>query len=269
MTILEIPFGELNEPRDIIAQIFSGSLRGVIVRGLLSPDMVAEMVRQFDRHGRSLPTFSPPVFKGYVIGRPLVSAADGLDGYLEEADRFRTGSAALWADYPQVEQRIHDALALIAGTLGVSVPHGKDGRSYLAATVRVLIEGDRLPLHYENETFGNPAMDALRPTLDMSTLMSFYIPLATSPSGGLLRLFETSCLDGGDSLIDRLGGEERARPYFEEHGFATVLPGIGDLFIFDGGRWYHDVTPIEGGTRWTLGGFLALTSDHRTVHYWS
>jgi hypothetical protein len=99
--------------------------------------------------------------------------------------------------------------------------------------------------------------------------MSFYVPLVIPQNGGELRLFHTNCLKGGDSLIKRFGGEEKARPHFEERGFQIVAPGVGDLLVFDGGRWYHDVTAITAGSRWTLGGFLAVTRDHQAVYYWS
>jgi hapalindole-type alkaloid chlorinase len=267
--VIEVDISHAREQADAIARIVEGSIAGVIVRGVLTPGNAAELVRRLERDGGSLPTFRPPVFKGYVLGRPLVSASDGLSGYLDEADRFRAGCTVIFQEFPRLQQCIHDALAALAGGRVVSVPRGADGRPYLAATIRVLIEGDRLPLHYENETLRSPVMAALRPLLDPSTLMSFYVPLATPRAGGLLRLFRTHCLDGGDSLVDRLGGEERARPHFERQGFALVLPRIGDLLVFDGGRWYHDVTPVEGGTRWTLGGFLAVTRDRRAVHYWS
>jgi hypothetical protein len=269
LPVVEVDFSRIGEQADAIARLVDGSLAGVIVRGVFDPMHVGELVRRLERDGSSLPTFHPPVFKGRVYGRPLVSASDGLNAYLDEAERFRTGCAALFDEYPRMEQRLHDALAALGGGRPVSIPLGAGGRPYLAATIRVLIEGDRLPLHYENETLRSPVMEALRPLLDTSTLMSFYVPLATSRSGGILRLFRVHCLDGGDSLISRLGGDERALPYFEERGFSVVLPGIGDLLVFDGGRWYHDVTPVEGGRRWTLGGFLAATRDHRAVHYWS
>jgi len=268
-TVVDIDVSRVREQAGAIERIVDGAIAGVIVRGVLAPNSAAELVRRLEQEGSSLPTFRPPVFKGYVLGRPLVSASDGLGSYLDEAERFRAGCAAIVPDYPRLEQQIHDALAALAGDCPVSLPQGDDGRSYLAATVRVLIDGDRLPLHYENETLRSPVMATLRPHLDTSTLMSFYLPLATPRAGGVLRLFRTHCLDGGDSLINKLGGEERARPHFEQRGFSEVLPRIGDLLVFDGGRWYHDVTPVEGGRRWTLGGFLAMTRDHRAVHYWS
>lgn len=267
--IADVAAGDVGRQSDAIAQIFEGKLAGVIVRGVVDPEDAAALVRCIERERDSLPTFRPPVFKGCVYGRPLVSASDGLRSYLDDALRFRRRCAEIFPRYPEIERRVDDALRALGGGRPVSVPSDPEGRSYLPATVRALIEGDRLPLHYENETLRNPVMATLRPLLDASTLMSFYLPLATPAAGGLLRLFHTSCLDGGDSLINRLGGEERARAHFEEKGFQVVLPGIGDLLVFDGGRWYHDVTPIAGGCRWTLGGFLAVTRDHRAVHYWS
>lgn len=267
--IAEIDAARAAEAGDVIGRMVAGSIAGIIVRGVLTAESAAELVRRLEPDTGALPVFRPPVFKGRVFGRPLVSATDGLSTYFDAAERFRVGAAELVADYPRLEQRIHDALTALAGGRPVGVPRSAGGRRYLAATIRVLIDGDRLPLHYENETLGRPVMNELRPALDLSTLMSFYIPLAVSASGGILRLFRTHCLDGGDSLVERLGGEERARAHFERRGFLRVLPGIGDLLVFDGGRWYHDVTPVEGGARWTLGGFLALTGDGSAVHYWS
>lgn len=269
LPIVEVDASRVQEQGDAIGRIVDGALAGVIVRGLIEPTTAAELVHRLEMEGSSLPTFRPPVFKGCVFGKPLVSASDGLSGYLDAAESFRSGCASVFPEYPRIEERIHAAISSLAREQAVSVPRGVDGRPYLMATIRWLIEGDRLPLHYENETLRSPVMVELRPKLDLATLMSFYVPLATPRSGGVLRLFRTNCLNGGDSLIERFGGEERARVQFEKKGFDVVLPRVGDLLVFDGGRWYHDVTPIEGGARWTLGGFLAMTRDHRAVYYWS
>lgn len=269
LSIVDVVSGEIGEHSDAVMKLVHGALTGIIVRGVFEPAVAAELARRLARDGGCLPVFNPPVFKGRVYGRPLVSANDGLTPYLENAERYRAGCAGLFGDYPHMERRLDEALNALGGGRPVGVPHGPDGRPYLAATVRALIEGDRLPLHYENETLRSPVMDALRPRLDTATLLSFYVPLVTPPEGGILRLFAVNCLDGGDSLIGRLGGDEKALPYFEAQGFTEVLPGIGDLLVFDGGRWYHDVTPIAGGERWTLGGFLSATRAHDAIYYWS
>jgi hypothetical protein len=269
LRIEEVLVTDLAHAAGTIARIFDGAIGGIIVKGALPPEGVAEMVCRLEREGASLPTFRPPVFKGYVLGRPLVAAADGLEGYLDDAARFRAGCAAIFPEYPEIERALDAALRALGAPWPVTIPTGSDGRQFLAATVRVLVEGDRLPLHFENETFERPVMDTLRPDLDTATMMSFYVPLVIPPRGGQLRLFRTHCLDGGDSLIGRLGGEESAREDFERRGFSVVLPEVGDLLVFDGGRWYHDVTPVEGGTRWTFGGFLAVSRDRTAVRYWS
>lgn len=269
LPIVEVDSADVAEHSDAILRLVEGSLAGIIVRRIFDPANAAELVRRLARDGGGLPAFDPPVFKGRVYGRPLVSASDGLPAYLDNAERFRSGCAELYEEYPRMERQLHDAMTALGGGRPVNVPLGADHRPYLAATIRALIEGDQLPLHYENETLRSSVMDALRPLLDTSTLLSFYVPLVTPPSGGILRLFAVNCLDGGDSLIGRLGGDEKALPYFEEQGFIEVLPAIGDLLVFDGGRWYHDVTPIVGGERWTLGGFLAPTRAHDAVYYWS
>ena len=43
----------------------------------------------------------------------------------------------------------------------------------------------------------------------------------------------------------------------------------GDLLLFDGGRIWHQVRPVLGQTnRVTIGGFTALSKNHRKVFYW-
>ncbi len=269
LDVVEVDASHLEAQGHAIEAIFEGDIAGVIVKGAFDPRWMDEVVNRLSDKGGELPSFHPPIFKGFVLGRPLVASDGDLRGYLDDADAFRAGCAEIVRDYPKIEARLQEMMQALAVERRVEVPSGEDGRSYLAATFRVLIEGDRLPLHYENETFGSPVMESLLPSLDPATLMSFYIPLRVPRSGGEMRLFRLHCLNGGDSLISDLGGEEEALKHFEERGFVEVLPEIGDLLVFDGGRWYHDVTPVVGGQRWTLGGFLALTAGGSGVRYWS
>jgi hypothetical protein len=155
----------------------------------------------------------------------------------------------------------------LAGGRPVSIPRASDGRAYCAATMRFLGEGDSLPCHYENESFHAPALRALAPALDHTTLMSFYVPMAHADAGGELRLYQVDCFDGRESMIGRLGGDDQARPHLERAGYTVLRPDVGDLLLFDGGRYYHEVTPVRGA-RWTMGGVFAFTSDRRAVHFW-
>jgi hypothetical protein len=45
---------------------------------------------------------------------------------------------------------------------------------------------------------------------------------------------------------------------------------VGDLALFEEGRYYHRVNEVRGSrSRWTMGGFLAPSRDAQTLHYWS
>jgi hapalindole-type alkaloid chlorinase len=252
-----------------ILEIHEGVLDGVILRHVFPAELVAGAAARIERGETGLPVFQPPDGrKGLVYGVPLVSTDGSLPHYLDMAELFRTECAALFGpDEP--ERPLVAAIGAFAGGCAVSVPRAEDGRPYLPATIRFLAAGDLLPLHYENEVFGWAGMRNLAPKLDRSTLMSFYVPMVLSDRGGELRLYRSTCLDGGSARIGELGGDEAARPHLEREGYEILRPGPGDLLVFDGGRRYHEVTRIEGRTRWTMGGVLALSRDHASIHFWS
>jgi hypothetical protein len=251
-----------------ILDVHAGRLDAVIVKTVFPAEQVSAVAEQLSADAAELPIFHPPDGrKGLVYGWPLVASEHCFEDYLDMAERFRTACARLFGSAGEPEQTIVRALSSIAGGRPVSVPRADDGRKYLPATIRFLAHGDRLPLHYENEVFGWPGMRHLTPRLDRSTLMSFYIPLVLSDRGGELVLYQS--IETGAGRIGALGGDEAARPHLEREGYDILRPDAGDLLVFNGGRRYHEVTRVEGRTRWTMGGVMALSSDERTVHFWS
>jgi len=245
---------------DAIREIFDRGLVALIVRNVFPADTLAAIVARIEGGEMDLPEVHVPSFRGPIWGRPLVTSGGDLGRYLDDADRFRAVCGDL---FPL--GRIHEVLAALAGGRLVSIPTAQ-GRRFVPATIRVLIEGDRLPLHFENTTFEHGAMQKI--ALDRSTLMSFYVPLALPDRGGELRIYEVDWKEGR-GLIERMGGDDAARAYLLTRAHTVLRPGIGDLLLFDGGRHYHEVTPVGGRPRWTLGGFLALSSDQRSIHFWS
>jgi hypothetical protein len=200
---------------------------------------------------------------------PLVMGSEDLQDYLENAERFGVAIAPLFAAAGGLERRIESVLARIAGGLPVDVARTEKGRPYLPATIRVLIEGDSLPIHYENGTTRAASMKPILSQLDAETIMSFYVPVSLPEEGGILEVFTTDCSGDGHRIIGDLGGPERAREILAERGRIEILPGVGDMLLFDGGRHYHLVTEVRHGARWTLGGFFAYTKDHGRIVYWS
>jgi hapalindole-type alkaloid chlorinase len=266
--VVSVEAAELERRSDAIGELHAGTLAGLIVRGAFEPRLLERALERLGAGEVRLPRVEVPVLRGYLLGLPLVAADAGLDAYLDSADQFRAGCHQLFGGALDLEATLRGLLSRLAGGREVTVPE-RGGRRYLPAGFRVLVDGDALPFHFENSTFDNPRMSGLNPTLDRSSLMSFYVPVSQSGRGGELRLYPVDARGDGERVIEQLGGNQAARAWFESRGFETVRPAIGDLLLFNGGRFYHEVTPVEDGPRWTLGGFLALTADGRAVRFWS
>ncbi|UJR84378.1 2OG-Fe(II) oxygenase [Sandaracinus amylolyticus] len=268
LEVLTLDVDELERHPDLIADIYRRRLMGVVVRGAFASAHMAEVVANVGRL-EGVPRAVAPTFKGGLFGSPLVMASEDLRDYLDGAQRFRDSTRELFAPAGGLEARIEHVMGRIAGGLPVDVARDDAGRGYLPASIRVLVEGDSLPLHYENGTTRYASMKQLLPRLDVATIMSFYVAVALPEEGGVLEVFSTDCTDGGDRILHELGGPERARPILAARGCVEVRPGVGDMLVFDAGRYYHLVSEVRSGTRWTLGGFFAFDRDHTRVLYWS
>lgn len=271
---VELDVDDLGGFPDALAKLFERRCMAVVVRGAYAGGPLAEAIERLQRGVEGIPVFRPhtsdrphPIRKGEVYGWPLVACEDSLDVYLDGAQRFDSFCADVFGQPMRPSVRIAEIMGQLSGGRPVSLPHAPDGRPYCAATIRHLGEGDTLPFHYENESFHAPALRGVVGGLDRSTLMSFYVPMAHADRGGELRLYHVDCHEGRDNMIGRAGGNEYVREDFEREGYTVPPADVGDLLIFDGGRIYHEVTPVSG-ERWTMGGVFAFTSDRRGVHFW-
>ncbi len=269
LEVLTLAIADLARYPDLLGDIYRRRYVGAIVRGVFEPEQMAELVERLQAGIEGMPRAVAPTFKGGLFGNPLVMGSEDLHDYLADAERFRSAIAPLFASAGGLERRIESVLATVTGGLPVGVARTDNGREYLPATIRVLIEGDSLPIHYENGTTRAAAMKPILAHLDAETIMSFYVPVALPTDGGVLEVFTTDCSADGHRIIGDLGGPERARVILAERGYIEVRPGVGDMLLFDGGRHYHLVTEVRGGARWTLGGFFAYTKDHSRIVYWS
>jgi hypothetical protein len=265
---LEVGIDDLAPGSDLLADLLAGRLRALIIRSVYPPALLRE-VREQLRHGMDeVPVFRPhTIHSGAVYGWPLVACDAVLDQYLEHAARFDDTCRRLFGEALRPARRIAEVMHRVAGGRPVHIARAPDGRDYCASTVRFLDDGDSLPCHYENESFHAPALRAVAAGLNQSTLMSFYVPLGLPDHGGELRLYWVDCFEGRQGMIGFLGGDEQARPHLERAGYTILAPAVGDLLLFDGGRFYHEVTTVRG-ERWTMGGVFAFTADGRAVTFW-
>src|SRR5690606_22825792 len=105
--------------------------------------------------------------------------------------------------------------------------------------------------------------------IDVTSQISFFIVLSRPELGGELRLYASTWQPD----VDAFSGVNRASPEADAlaslDGFFDHDPEVGDLMLFDGGRYYHRVNEI-GGTRprWTYAGFVARASDRQGIRFW-
>jgi hypothetical protein len=134
-----------------------------------------------------------------------------------------------------------------------------------------LVPGGAINLHCELETRRFSTMAEIGQMLDGQGQLSFYLPLQLPESGGELHVCHLRYGEPSGASLDRMSrSDPRTVDYAESFGVTVPRPGVGDMLIFDAGRHFHRVTPVEGSTaRWTIGGFLARSREGNRLHYWS
>ena len=138
----------------------------------------------------------------------------------------------------------------------------------LPGTIRVLPEGGSIGTHCGNEASTRASYKHLNTLVDRNDQISFFVTLQAPEGGGELEVYslqfqhiDKANFERGHTVTDHLIPLYEAKKY---------RPQAGDLLIFDGGRYFHQVLKVEGPkTRWTMGGFMMFSQDDSTLYYWS
>ncbi len=269
LRVVDLEQGHASDAANGIAQLYAGDTMAIIVRGFLPASSCAEAVQSIESGGVELPRVPTPHLKGALYGRPLAASAPDLSDFLADVPAFAAGCDSLFGSKPSLAERFQNILLALGGGLPVELPRAPDGRPYAAACFRVLVEGDSLPPHAENQTLNRPASAHLKSLVDPTAIMSVYLPVQLPSGGGELTVVSMDRFRSGDGAIQRLGADQAVREFLAS-GARTVLPGPGDLLLFEGGRRYHWVSAIEGTrARWTLGAFFAYSRSHDRIYYWA
>ncbi len=266
--MLEIDAAEVADHPDTIERILRHDIFGVLVRGVFDPDRLARVVTRLGQEP-SMRVFEAHTFRGRTYGRVLRMADESLDEYFAAAQQISPALEAAFGDGPGYEARLREIVGALSGGRPVSVP-SVGGRRYAPATVRVVDPGGTVTLHCGNETYAFPALGELTKIIDPSGEISTLMPLALPEHGGQLEVYDV-CF--GDPLIDQLDGSlgrDNAHEGLADRRCLRLDLAVGDLALFEEGRYYHRVNEVQGTqARWTMGGFLAPSRDAHTLHYWS
>lgn len=256
----EVRADRLDEGADALADIREGRLFALVVRGVFDPVVLRALCERLERGEDALPRDGLPPAYGFTSrGMCLDMAVDRMPAYHEAARAFdREIGAVVPID---LEARIAQVLTGVSGGRPVGRVRTEAGDPYMALTFRRIAPGGRLPGHWENEHTARGSYQHLLRVID-GAMISVLMPLAT-PEGG------------GQVVAHPFPWTGKPHPQPTEAQLAaapkvTLWPDVGDLVLFDSGRWWHEVVPVQGARpRWTMGGFTAFSPDQRSVWYWS
>lgn len=269
MQFLEVTRIEDASP-DALDEMYAGHIGGLIIHNAFPPDMMARMVAHLEQHGDNYhwdlqTSTDPSEVQMRVLGRTLTPVR-GMDFDLDDYARVGQATRALiehqWPNFFDRLERLTEGLSGGRKVRAVDV----QGRAYGPATIRHLPVGCEIPVHCGLFFMETPGYREIMGALDDTSQLSWFIPMQTSEDGGELMVYN---LQWKDSDVPRLG--EMYNPSaIEARPSVRVRPPVGSLLLFDGGRWFHKVSPVRGDRdRWTVGGFLGFTSDMEHIVYWS
>jgi hypothetical protein len=282
LRFLTIDVADIHSHPTAVADMYAGSLDGMIIRGVLPPDAVELVVDRLERGESNMEAikflpFAHLEVAPYTLGRSILASGADVDAYFHSAAMFRDSCRTLFRDTVDFEQRMEQTFSVLSGGLPVRVPSNPEHRSYTSATIRVLSNGHEIGIHVGNDFLCLPQCQHLATLVD-PTQLSYFMPLTLSESGGELIVYALEWEDMAPhyklAADGRPVGPSAANGFIlgmvERYENMSFRPAPGDLLIFNGGRYYHRVTPIVGDRpRRTIGGFLARSQPGDGIYYWS
>lgn len=246
-----------------------GDLTGIIVTGVHEPAFLAGLVHRLERGAPPfLRTSFPPEFRSHFLGRALDLTDPSLAGYFADARDFEDHLAAAFPPPLDIPGRVFGVLSALDGGRPFLAPPGPaPGERYFSTTIRVHQPGGYIPPHCENEQLDRPSYHHLRSLVEPQ-IMSFVLALSIAGAGGALEIFEYRFEQALGASMMR-GDRTCIAPIVEDLASVKLRIPPGAMVIFDGGRFLHQLTPVEGtSNRWTVSSFMALSRDHRAMYCW-
>jgi hypothetical protein len=268
--------GQPGDDSRAISDIYNGDLDAIIVREAFPFHAVTTIVSRFQEDDPTTawnrPNKPMPGIDLRLVGvgaAPCATApqgpqsADYFEAATSTADTVRSLFGESFDPFTAIESSLHE----ISGKT-VQVPVARDRRSYSACTLRAIPAGEGLMLHHDRH-YGLDIYEDMRPQVDSSLLLSFFVLLQRPLEGGRLCVYQMGPDEDGDlprlahGVIDPVAFHERV-----PHQYFDLAEG--DMIVFASGRLYHTVETVAGArARVTLGGFLALDKQRERCFYWS
>ncbi|GAX43746.1 hypothetical protein NIES4075_47610 [Tolypothrix sp. NIES-4075] len=278
---LDIHVSEIEKhPSALQDMLYNRSFEGMIIREVLPKNVVEVVVSRLEENEGGMSAIIDSKFADLVkgplsFGENIIFCDPNLQQYFDSATIFRQKCRILFEGTLDFEKRVESVFQFLSGVKKVQVPTGPEGQTYIPATIRKLPKGHEFTIHVGNDFLNKPQSDHLRTLVDITDQLSFFIPLVLPEGGGDLSIYglewDGDPLPFQDTSSNASWTYQQSHQLFvEEYGSMTFAPGLGDMMLFDGGRFYHCIAPTVGDrARITIGGFLSFSKEHDAIYYWS
>lgn len=264
LRLAQMDRSRLERTPPLLDALLGGELHAVVVRGVLTAEEAASIVRALEARPDARERLHPD--SGIeLVGKPLQWSPADRSPYLDAADHVREACATLFPEIPLL-LRAREALSAAAGRPLKIAADG--GREYAPMTLRRIPPGSFVGPHFELGQLGFPAYAGLAGRIDRTTLFSFYVVLAAPDEGGELAAYPLRWGEPDASrVIDR---DDEPSALLGRYEPTLIAPRPGDMLLFDSGRHAHAVRRVGGArARWTAGGLLAFDVSRETVLAWA
>lgn len=279
--VLEMEYSEIGQYPGLLDQIFEEAAEGVVIRNFLQKEEVTTLLaaylqipeEELIQPNEGICTY-PKTFVS--VNQELLAKEDIKKYYRESATFWKDFEAQMGLD---VIAKVSTLLSTLSNGKRVEVPLSAEGDmgAYQPSTFRQLMaEAGELKLHcgrFFHERF--PAFyEHLKTISDIHHQLSYFITLQTALKGGRLKVYPVRWDEApqktGEWTIQAIDGtsfELESDPNIEAK---TLDLKPGDLFLFKGATYWHQVEKVEGAVdRITFGSFVSRSLDGESIHIWS
>ncbi len=274
LRFLDIHVSEVkNYPNALHEIAFDRKFEGIIIRQVFTEELMKRVVERLENNEGDMNSIwiskmakESCAKAPYMYGQSIIGSEPDLKKYYACSSAFRQGCRILFQGHPDFEEKVESVFYNLSDGRPIQIPTSLEGDTYTPATIRVLPDNHEIDLHVGNDFPDFPESSHLKTLINVTDQLSYFIPMSLPKAGGELIVYNLEC-QTNDEIIAAYHLDDSIMDKYES---IVLKPNLGDMVLFDGGRYYHRVTPIVGDNpRRTIGGFLAFSSQEDRVYYWS
>ena len=286
LSFLEVSAVNLQQSTSALSQLMNDQYSGLIIRSAYTTEQMlsASQRMQSAEIQKLLESPNQGMFGGELktLGAAATPTFTALNGPNEESYLASIEQAGQWQklifDDLDMNQSLADLFSQLyhhkpchpAPFLNLQRENGPEKRSvthWLPFNYRILPVGVQIYSHHDMH-YRLPLYQNLPENYNRQILFSWFLTTQTAEQGGELIVYGLTSDDPNPPLLPtRFMDTEALEKNYHK---ATVSLDIGDLVIFNSGRYVHRVNRVEGNRpRITIGGFLTKDLAETQLVYWS